>query len=135
MWFARGAVWHRIISIFGTEDTSVALRFAYLESTLFIIKEHPWGVGWYGYQFIYPEYDFYLNNPDVIMYHCNNLLLNITAELGWHGLAVFLPSFSCKAKSKSSSYGYAFVNFLLNSEQTIIKIAKSQNKSPICILK
>lgn len=92
---ARGAVWHRIISIFGTEDTSVALRFAYLESTLFIIEEHPWGVGWYGYQFIYPEYDFYLNNPDVVMYHCHNFLLNITAELGWQGLIVFLLFWGC----------------------------------------
>ncbi|WP_455651253.1 O-antigen ligase family protein [Phascolarctobacterium sp.] len=95
LWFAGGAVWHRLISIFGTEDTSVALRFAYLESTLFIIEEHPWGVGWYGYQFIYPEYDFYLNNPNVIMYHCHNLLLNITAELGWQGLIVFLLLWGC----------------------------------------
>ncbi|WP_455652995.1 O-antigen ligase family protein [Phascolarctobacterium sp.] len=95
IWFAGGAVWHRLISIFGTEDTSVALRFAYLESTLFIIEEHPWGVGWYGYQFIYPEYDFYLNNPNVIMYHCHNLLLNITAELGWQGLIVFLLLWGC----------------------------------------
>ena len=62
----------------------------YLKSTLFIIEEHPFGVGWYGFQYIYPEYDFYLNNPNVIMYHCHNLLLNILAELGWHGLAVFL---------------------------------------------
>lgn len=92
---AGGSVWHRLISIFGTEDTSVALRFAYLESTLFIIEEHPWGVGWYGYQFVYPEYDFYLNNPNVIMYHCHNLLLNITAELGWQGLIVFLLLWGC----------------------------------------
>lgn len=86
----HGAVWHRLISIFGTQDTSVALRFAYLKSTLFIIEEHPYGVGWYGFQYIYPEYDFYLNNPNVIMYHCHNLLLNILAELGWHGLVVFV---------------------------------------------
>ena len=65
----HGAVWHRLMSIFGTQDTSVALRFAYLKSTLFIIEEHPYGVGWYGFQYIYPEYDFYLNNPNVIMYH------------------------------------------------------------------
>ncbi len=95
IWLLHGAVWHRFISIFGTEDTSVALRFAYLESTLFIIEEHPFGVGWYGYQFIYPEYDFYLNNSDVIMYHCHNLLLNITAELGWLGLAIFLLLWGC----------------------------------------
>lgn len=90
LYFAQGAVLHRLLSIFGTQDTSVALRFAYLKSTLFIIEEHLFGVGWYGFQFIYPEYDFYLNNPNVIMYHCHNLFLNILAELGWHGLVVFV---------------------------------------------
>ena len=90
VYFMHGAVWHRLMSIFGTQDTSVALRFAYLKSTLFIIEEHPYGVGWYGFQYIYPEYDFYLNNPNVIMYHCHNLMLNILAELGWHGLIVFV---------------------------------------------
>ncbi|PWM79319.1 MAG: hypothetical protein DBY32_00140 [Phascolarctobacterium sp.] len=90
VYLMHGAVWHRLISIFGTQDTSVALRFAYLKSTLFIIEEHPFGVGWYGFQYIYPEYDFYLNNPNVIMYHCHNLMLNILAELGWHGLIVFV---------------------------------------------
>ncbi|MDD3395950.1 MAG: O-antigen ligase family protein [Acidaminococcaceae bacterium] len=81
---------HRILSIFATEDTSVALRWSYLESTLAMIKEHPLGVGWYGYRFAWPEYDFYLQNPDVIMYHCHNLYLNITAELSIIGLGLFL---------------------------------------------
>ena len=90
LFLARGVVWQRLASILSTEDTSVALRFAYLESTLFIIREHPWGVGWFGFQFVYPEYDFYLNNPAVIMYHCHNLLLNVTAELGVQGLICFV---------------------------------------------
>jgi len=40
--------------------------------------------------FAFPDYDFYLRNPDVPMYHCHNLFLNITAELGVQGLAMFL---------------------------------------------
>ena len=63
---AGNAIWQRLISVFGSQDTSIALRFAYLEGTLFILKGHPHGVGWYGFQFIYPEYVFYLNNPNVI---------------------------------------------------------------------
>ena len=62
------------------------LRFAYIESTVAMIPEHPWGVGWYGYQFAFPDYDFYLNDPTVIMYHCHNLYLNVAAELGIIGL-------------------------------------------------
>ena len=80
----------RFISIFYAQDTSVALRFAYVESSLAMISDFPWGVGWYGYMFVFPEYDFYLNNPSVPMYHCHNLLLNITAELGIQGVIAFL---------------------------------------------
>lgn len=81
---------NRLMSIFQTEDTSVALRFSYIESTLAMIEDTPWGVGWYGYMYAFPDYDFYLQNPDVPMYHCHNLFLNITAELGIQGLIVFL---------------------------------------------
>ena len=86
------AVLHRLESIRGGYggDTSIALRMAYLKSTKWIIEEFPWGVGWYGYRFVYPTYNFYLADKSVIMYHCHNIFLNVWAELGWHGLLVFL---------------------------------------------
>lgn len=83
-------VLHRLSSISSGEDTSAALRLAYLKSTRMIIEDFPLGVGWYGYRFVYPEYNYYLADTSVIMYHCHNIFLNVLSELGWHGLAVFL---------------------------------------------
>ena len=68
----------------------MAWRKAYLRSTLWIIEDHPFGVGWCGFRYVYPEYNYYLADTGVIMYHCHNIFLNVLAELGWHGLAVFL---------------------------------------------
>ena len=79
----------RIMSIFSIHDTSAELRLFYLESSLAMIEEHPLGVGWYGYQFAFPDYNFFIEE-DVIMYHSHNLLLNVTAELGIPGLLLFL---------------------------------------------
>ena len=86
------AVLQRLESIRGGYggDTSIALRMAYLKSTKWIIEEFPLGVGWYGYRFVYPTYNFYLADKNVIMYHCHNIFLNIWAELGAHGLLAFL---------------------------------------------
>lgn len=86
------AVLHRLESIQGGYggDTSIALRMAYLKSTKWIIEEFPFGVGWYGYRFVYPTYNFYLADKNVIMYHCHNIFLNVWAELGLHGLIAFL---------------------------------------------
>ena len=84
------AVIHRLSSITSGEDTSAALRIAYLESTTAMIEEHPWGVGWYGYRFQYPDYNFYLDDKNVIMYHCHNIFLNIWSELGPQGIICFL---------------------------------------------
>jgi len=84
------AVIQRLTSITSGEDTSAALRIAYIESTVAIIEDFPLGVGWYGYRFVYPTYNFYLDDTSVIMYHCHNMFLNIWSELGLHGLIVFL---------------------------------------------
>lgn len=83
-------VLHRLASISSGEDTSAALRLAYLKSTRMIIEDFPLGVGWYGYRFVYPEYNYYLADTSVIMYHCHNIFLNVLSELGWHGLLAFL---------------------------------------------
>ena len=84
------AVLQRLSSITSGEDTSAALRVAYFESTTSVIEDFPLGVGWYGYRFVYPDYNFYLEDTNVIMYHCHNIFLNVCSELGYHGLLVFL---------------------------------------------
>ncbi|HIU64025.1 MAG TPA: O-antigen ligase family protein [Candidatus Avacidaminococcus intestinavium] len=85
-----GLFYERFLSIFSSGDTSVALRFAYLESALAIIRDNLLGVGWYGFMSVFHEYDFYLQNQAVPMYHSHNLFTNITAELGLQGLSAFL---------------------------------------------
>jgi len=90
LYMGWGLLAHRIMSIFQMQDTSAELRISYVESAVAMIKEHPFGVGWYGYQFAFPDYDFYLHDPSVIMYHAHNLFLNIGAELGLLGLVLFI---------------------------------------------
>ena len=88
---AGPAVWQRLNTLrHVTEDSSAAMRLAYLEIAQAVVEEHPLGIGWYNYRYVFPEYDFYFKNPDVIMYHCHNLFLNVAAELGLPGLVLFL---------------------------------------------
>lgn len=85
------AVLQRLSSISAdATDTSIALRLSYLESTQAMIEEHPLGVGWYGYRFAFPDYNFFLEDKSVIMYHCHNIFLNVWSELGPQGLLLFL---------------------------------------------
>lgn len=79
-----------ILGMFNPADSSVALRWALWESTLAMIDEHPWlGLGWGSYRFVYPEYDFFVQNPEVIIYHGHNTLLSIAAEVGLPGMLLF----------------------------------------------
>jgi putative inorganic carbon (HCO3(-)) transporter len=79
-----------ILGMFNPADSSVALRWALWESTLAMVNEHPWlGLGWGSYRFIYPEYDFFVQNPDVIIYHGHNTLLSLAAEVGLPGTMLF----------------------------------------------
>ena len=87
---AGPVIWQRLATLGTVHDTSVELRIAYLDIAKNIILDHPLGVGWNNYRNIFPSYDYFFKDPSVIMYHCHNLLLNVTAELGVQGLLAFL---------------------------------------------
>ncbi len=38
---------------------------------------------------VYPYYDFFIQNPDVLIVHAHNMYLNIAAEIGLFGFAAF----------------------------------------------
>lgn len=89
--FCHDAVMERIMSIFNPTDTSSTLRIALWESTIAMILDNPLlGIGWGAYWLVYPEYDFFLNNPAARIVHAHNMYLHIAAEIGIPGLFAFL---------------------------------------------
>lgn len=85
------AVLERIMSILNPTDTSSTLRLALWESTWAMIMDKPiFGIGWGAYWLVYPEYDFFLNNVTIKIFHAHNMYLNIAAEIGIPGLVAFL---------------------------------------------
>ncbi len=82
----HGQITERFLSLFSGEDTSTILRFALWESTAAMIEEHPiLGVGWGAYFKAYPEYNFFMSDPEVIIFHAHNMYLSILAEIGIPG--------------------------------------------------
>ncbi len=80
----------RLFSVFTKIDTSSEMRLAIWESSAAMILDHPiLGIGWGAYRLVYPEYDFYINDPSVIIYHAHNMYLNYAAEIGVIGAAAF----------------------------------------------
>ena len=80
----------RLLSVFTKIDTSSEMRLAIWESSAAMILDHPiLGIGWGAYRLVYPEYDFYINDPSVIIYHAHNMYLNYAAEIGVIGAAAY----------------------------------------------
>lgn len=92
--FYHGQVVERFLSLFSGEDTSVDLRFALWESTMAMIEEHPLlGVGWGAYFLAYPDYNFFIQEEGVLIFHAHNMYLNMLAEVGIPGGIAFLLAF------------------------------------------
>lgn len=92
--FYHGQVVERFLSLFSGEDTSVDLRFALWESTMAMIEEHPFlGVGWGAYFLSYPDYNFFIQEEGVLIFHAHNMYLNMLAEVGIPGGMAFLLAF------------------------------------------
>ena len=81
----------RILSVFTTtNDSSEGLRLGIWVSTISMIADHPFvGIGWGAYKFIYPQYNYYLADPNITIYHAHNLYLNVAAEVGIVGALAF----------------------------------------------
>ena len=82
---------YRIISIFtDTLDSSEGLRIGIWVSTIPMIADHPFtGVGWGAFKYIYPQYNYYLADPNITIYHAHNLYLNTAAEVGIVGAMAY----------------------------------------------
>ncbi len=84
----------RLASAFTTADTSAEMRLALWESTLDMIFDHPLlGIGWGAYWMVYPAYDFYINDPAVMIVHAHNVYLNYAAEIGVPGALAWCAAF------------------------------------------
>lgn len=90
----HGQLAERFLSLFSGEDTSVGLRFALWESTRAMIEEHPFlGIGWGTYFLAYPDYNFFIQDDHVLIFHAHDMYLNMLAEVGIPGGLCFLATF------------------------------------------
>lgn len=89
---ANPALAERLMSVFTKMDTSSEMRLALWESSLAMIEEHSmFGIGWGAYWLVYHSYDFYINDPSVLIVHAHNIYLNYAVEIGLIGaLGYFL---------------------------------------------
>lgn len=94
LFFYHGQITERFLSLFSGEDTSVGLRFALWESTEAMIEEHPLlGIGWGTYFLAYPDYNFFIQDEHVLIFHAHDMYLNMPAEVGIPGGLAFLAAF------------------------------------------
>ena len=93
---------NRILSAFTMSDSSEGVRVGIWVSTSAMISDHPFtGIGWGAYRFIYPQYNYYLADSSIIIYHAHNIYLNFAAEVGIVGALAFFWYF----------FGTMFISF------------------------
>ena len=81
---------NRILSAFTMSDSSEGVRVGIWASTIAMISDHPFaGIGWGAYQYVYPQYNYYIADPNIVIYHAHNIYLNFAAEIGIVGALAF----------------------------------------------
>lgn len=99
---------NRILSTFNGFDSSEGVRVGIWVSTIAMISDHPFaGIGWGAYQFVYPQYNYYVADPNIVIYHAHNIYLNCAAEIGivgalaffWYFFGTMIMSFTTGGRS------------------------------------
>lgn len=102
IFYSDSTFMNRILSAFTMSDSSEGVRVGIWVSTSAMIADHPFtGIGWGAYQFVYPQYNYYIADPNIIIYHAHNLYLNVAAEIGIVGALAFFWYF----------FGTMFISF------------------------
>lgn len=126
--FFDASITERLLSAFNASDTSSEMRLALWESTIAMIIDHPFfGIGWGTYWMIYPDYDFYINNPAVKIVHAHNMYLNYMAEIGIPG---FLSFMACVL----GHLNMAVVNSHLRTSNLLNGVVLGAVMSIICVM-
>lgn len=109
---ADPALAERLSSVFVKIDTSSEMRLAIWESTIAMIEEHPvLGIGWGAYWMVYHSYDFYIQNPSVLIVHAHNVYLNYAAEIGIVGALAYFAFLFGTIYFSLRIYRYGKTNF------------------------
>ena len=88
--YSDSAFIDRILSAFTMSDSSEGVRVGIWVSTSAMISDHPFaGIGWGAYQYVYPQYNYYIADPNIVIYHAHNIYLNYAAEVGIVGALAF----------------------------------------------
>ncbi|MBR4382873.1 MAG: O-antigen ligase family protein, partial [Selenomonadaceae bacterium] len=103
----------RIFSAFNMGDSSEGVRLGIWVSTTAMISDHPFaGIGWGAYQYVYPQYNYYIADENITIYHAHNLYLNFAAEVGIVGALAFFWYF----------FGTMFMSLALGANARYAKI-------------
>lgn len=124
--FAEPLLAERLLAAFTAADTSSEMRLALWESTLAMIFDHPvMGIGWGAYWMVYPQYDFYINDPAVKIVHAHNMYLNFAAEIGLFGaIAYFWTFFGTLRMALQKRAGTAFLQtFCVGAGLALLSVA------------
>ena len=116
---------NRILSSFSMGDSSEGVRVGIWVSTSAMISDHPFaGIGWGAYQFVYPQYNYYIADPNITIYHAHNLYLNFAAEIGivgalaffWYFFGTMFVSFGVSERGAEKWFGERLNKIISSSE-------------------
>ena len=127
---------NRILSAFTMSDSSEGVRVGIWVSTSAMISDHPFaGIGWGAYQYVYPQYNYYVADPNIVIYHAHNIYLNFAAEVGivgalaffWYFFGTMFASFGV-SESRAEKWFTERLNKIISSSEFLQELAELIDK-------